>query len=167
MLKDIHSGNISVLNQDVKINIIKIPNLRLPPMPPLGGASSSSRTMAFIDLDQTFANSIIQNQTPTASNHLTTKQYTDNKRKSNPSRSLTNTFGYIMDVDEISTEYGWIADMIDNLSWSFHSSKKILYFKAVKDESNYRYRHTPYSKMASNQGDLDRIARKRGIKGHT
>ena len=67
-LKDIYSVNISVLNQDAKINNIKIPDLGLLPS---GGASSSSRTMAFIDFDQTFtqnqtfANPIIQNQPPT------------------------------------------------------------------------------------------------------
>ena len=44
------------------------------------------------------------------------------------------------DVDEISTEYGLIVDKIDNLSWSFHSNKKVVFFKAVKDGSNYRYR---------------------------
>ena len=50
------------------------------------------------------------------------KRYVDNKTKGGPSHSLTNTFKYIMDdIDEISTEYGWISDKIDNLSWSFHS----------------------------------------------
>ena len=44
------------------------------------------------------------------------------------------------DINEISTEYGLIADKIDNLSWSPHENKKVLYFKALKDGLNYRYR---------------------------
>ena len=44
------------------------------------------------------------------------------------------------DLDEISTEYGLIADKIDDLSWSPHENKKVLYFKALKDGLNYRYR---------------------------
>ena len=57
-------------------------------------------------------------------------------------RYNTNTFKYVMDdINEISTEYGLIADKIDDLSWSFHSNQQVLYFKAINDGSNnYRYR---------------------------
>ena len=69
------------------------------------------------------------------------KKYVDDKTKINPSHSLTNSFKFLMDdLDEISTEYGLIADKIDDLSWSPHENKKVLYFKALKDGLNYRYR---------------------------
>ena len=78
---------------------------------------------------------------PTLNSDAATKKYVDNKTRINPSHSLTNSFKYLMDdLDEISTEYGLIADKIDDLSWSPHENKKVLYFKAVKDGLNYRYR---------------------------
>ena len=59
--------------------------------------------------------------------------------KINPSHSLENTFQYVMgDIDQFSTEYGLVADKIDNLNWSLHS--KVLFFIAQKDGVNYRYR---------------------------
>ena len=78
----------------------------------------------------------------TANNHLVRKDYVDDKTKGGHSHSLTNTLKYIMDDrNEISTGYGWVSDKIDNLSWSFHSNKKVLYFRATNDGSNnYRYR---------------------------
>ena len=91
--------------------------------------------------NQTFSEPITCNKAPTSNNHLTTKAYVDNKTLINPSHSLTNSFEYLMnDINEISTEYGLIADKIDNLSWSPHENKKVLYFKALKDGLNYRYR---------------------------
>ena len=78
---------------------------------------------------------------PTLNSDAATKKYVDDKTKINPSHSLTNSFKYLMDdLDEISTEYGLIADKIDDLSWSPHENKKVLYFKALKDGLNYRYR---------------------------
>ena len=78
---------------------------------------------------------------PTLNSDAASKKYVDNKTRINPSHSLTNSFKYLMDdIDEISTEYGLIADKIDDLSWSPHENKKVLYFKAVKDGLNYRYR---------------------------
>ena len=78
---------------------------------------------------------------PTSDSDATTKKYVDNKTRINPSHSLTNSFKYLMDdINEISTEYGLIADKIDDLSWSPHENKKVLYFKAEKDGLNYRYR---------------------------
>ena len=84
---------------------------------------------------------IVNLNEPTLNSDATTKKYVDDKTKINPSHSLENTFKYLMDdLDEISTEYGLIADKIDDLSWSHHENKKVLYFKAVKDGLNYRYR---------------------------
>ena len=69
------------------------------------------------------------------------KRYIDDRTKNKPSHSLKNSFKYVMDdLDEISSEYGLIVDKIDNLSWSFHSNKKVVFFKAIKDGSSYRYR---------------------------
>ena len=84
---------------------------------------------------------IINLNEPTLNSDASTKKYVDDKTRINPSHSLTNNFKYLMDdINEISTEYGLIADKIDNLSWSPHQNKKVLYFKAVKDGLNYRYR---------------------------
>ena len=84
---------------------------------------------------------IVNLNEPTLNSDATTKKYVDNKTLINPSHSLTNSFEYLMnDINEISTEYGLIADKIDNLSWSPHENKKVLYFKALKDGLNYRYR---------------------------
>ena len=84
---------------------------------------------------------IVNLNEPTLNSDATTKKYVDNKTKIKPSHSLTNSFKYLMnDINEISTEYGLIADKIDDLSWSPHENKKVLYFKAVKDGLNYRYR---------------------------
>ena len=79
---------------------------------------------------------------PTADKDVSNKQYVDGKTKSGPSHTLTNTFKYVMDdINEISTEYGLIADKINDLIWSFHSNQHVLYFKAINDGSNnYRYR---------------------------
>ena len=76
---------------------------------------------------------IVNLNEPTLNSDATTKKYVDNKTLINPSHSLTNSFEYLMnDINEISTEYGLIADKIDNLSWSPHENKKVLYFKALK-----------------------------------
>ena len=84
---------------------------------------------------------IVNLNEPTLNSDAATKKYVDNKTRINPSHSLTNTFKYLMDdINEISTEYGLIADKIDDLSWSPHENKKVLYFKALKDGLNYRYR---------------------------
>ena len=86
-------------------------------------------------------NQLIDLSDPSSDKNAATKKYVDDKTKINPSHSLTNSFKYLMDdLDEISTEYGLIADKIDNLSWSPHENKKVLYFKALKDGLNYRYR---------------------------
>ena len=79
---------------------------------------------------------------PTLESDVATKKYVDSKTKINPSHSLKNAFKYVMDdINEISTEYGLIADRIADLQWSPHSNKKVLYFRAIKDGSNnYRYR---------------------------
>ena len=84
---------------------------------------------------------VINVSDPTLGTDVVNKKYVDGKTKSGPSHNLTNTFKYVMnDINEISTEYGWISDKIDNLSWSFHSNQRVLYFKAVKNGNNYRYR---------------------------
>ena len=85
---------------------------------------------------------IVSVDDPTSDTDVTNKKYVDLKTKINPSHSLKNTFKYVMDdINEISTEYGLIADKIDVLQWSPHSNKKVLYFRANKDGSNnYRYR---------------------------
>ena len=84
---------------------------------------------------------VINVSDPTLGTDAVNKKYVDGKTKSGPSHNLTNTFKYVMDdINEISTEYGWISDKIDNLSWSFHSNQRVLYFKAVKNGNNYRYR---------------------------
>ena len=86
-------------------------------------------------------NQLIDLSDPSSDKNAATKKYVDDKTKINPSHSLTNSFKYLMDdLDEISTEYGLIADKIDDLSWSPHENKKVLYFKALKDGLNYRYR---------------------------
>ena len=86
-------------------------------------------------------NQLIDLSDPSSDKNAATKKYVDDKTKINPSHSLENTFKYLMDdLDEISTEYGLIADKIDDLSWSPHENKKVLYFKALKDGLNYRYR---------------------------
>ena len=86
-------------------------------------------------------NKIINLHEPILNSDATNKKYVDNKTRINPSHSLTNSFQYLMnDINEISTEYGLIADKIDDLSWSPHENKKVLYFKALKDGLNYRYR---------------------------
>ena len=86
-------------------------------------------------------NQLIDLSDPSSDKNAATKKYVDDKTKINPSHSLTNSFKYLMDdIDEISTEYGLIADKIDDLSWSPHENKKVLYFKAVIDGLNYRYR---------------------------
>ena len=107
-------------------------------------------TSNFLKLDGTVAmtgdlnmgnHKILSLNEPTLNSDATTKKYVDNKTLINPSHSLTNSFEYLMnDINEISTEYGLIADKIDNLSWSPHENKKVLYFKAEKDGLNYRYR---------------------------
>ena len=85
---------------------------------------------------------VINVRDPMLGTDAVNKKYVDGKTKSGPSHNLTNTFKYVMDdINEISTEYGLIADKIDDLSWSFHSNKQVLYFKAINDGSNnYRYR---------------------------
>ena len=86
-------------------------------------------------------NQLIDLSDPSSDKNAATKKYVDNKTLINPSHSLTNSFEYLMnDINEISTEYGLIADKIDDLSWSPHENKKVLYFKALKDGLNYRYR---------------------------
>ena len=44
------------------------------------------------------------------------------------------------DINEMSSKYDVVVDKIDDLSWSFHSNQNVVYFKAQKDGSNYRYR---------------------------
>ena len=85
---------------------------------------------------------VINVSDPTLGTDAVNKKYVDGKTKSIPSHTLTNTFKYVMDdINEISTEYGLIAEKIDDLSWSFHSNQQVLYFKAINDGSNnYRYR---------------------------
>lgn len=79
--------------------------------------------------------------TPSDDTDGVSKKYVDDKTKTNPSHSLEKTRKYIMaDINEISTEYGLVADKIDNWNPSFHSNKKVLYFRENKDGSNYRYK---------------------------
>ena len=78
---------------------------------------------------------------PIRDSDASTKKYVDTKTIIKPSHSLTNSFEYIMNnVNEISAEIDTIIDKIDELSWSPHENKKVLYFKAVKNGLNYRYR---------------------------
>lgn len=75
------------------------------------------------------------------------KSYVDSKIGSSspsnpnlPSHKI-NIFKYLMrTTDEISTEYGWISNKIDDLSWSFRQNKKVLNFQTIKDGVNYRVR---------------------------
>ena len=60
----------------------------------------------------------------------------DTKSGVAPSHKIENTFKYLMnDINEISTENGWLADKIDKLAWSFHVNKKVLYFTATKNNA--------------------------------
>ena len=88
-------------------------------------------------------NQLIDLSDPSSDKNAATKKYVDDKTIQKPSHSLENTFKYVMaDIDEISTEYGLIADKIDDLPWSPHTNKKVLYFRAQNDgsDNNYRYR---------------------------
>ena len=98
----------------------------------------SSNISADLDMKN---HKIINVETPGGDSDVANKKYVDDKKKIQPSHSLENTFQYVMDdIDQFSTEYGLIADKIDNLNWSLHSKKKVLYFRAQKDGVNYRYR---------------------------
>ena len=72
---------------------------------------------------------IINIEAPDDDSDVANKKYVDDKTKLQPSHSLENTFQYVMDdIDKFSTEYGLIADKIDNLSWSFHSNNIIRFY---------------------------------------
>ena len=97
----------------------------------------TNNMLANLNLDD---NLLINVADPNSETDGVNKRYIDNGTMNKPSHSLENKCKYAMDIDEISTEYGLIADRIDNLNWSFHSNKKVIFFKAVKNGSNYRYR---------------------------
>ena len=105
-------------------------------------ADSNFLNISGVSTDLNMNNHKITNiSKPTADGDCANKKYVDDKTKIQPSHSLENTFQYVMDdIDQFSTEYGLIADKIDNLNWSLHSNKKVLYFRAQKDGINYRYR---------------------------
>ena len=138
-----------LLNGNLNANQYKIENLKLPTT--IGDAvnkqycddnflkvGGGNTMLAILDMNN---NQITNLSQPIDDESAATKKYVDSKTIIKPTHHLTNSFQYLMnDINEISTEYGLIADKIDDLSWSPHENKKVLYFKAVKDGLNYRYR---------------------------
>ena len=58
-----------------------------------------------------------------------------------PSHSLKNTFKYLMEnINSFTEEYGWNSGTFTNIGWSFHTNLRVLFFTAVKNGANYRYR---------------------------
>ena len=101
----------------------------------LDGTNSTS---ASLNLNN---NLLINLADPISETNATNKKYVDDKIKASQSHRLSNVFKYIMqDLDEISSENRVIVDKIDDLSWSFHTNKKVVFFKAIKSGLNYNYK---------------------------
>ena len=141
--------SLGILQGNLNANNNKIINLTLP-MNIEDATNKEYVDDNFLKLDGTNSmsaslnsnnNLLINLADPIRETNATNKKYVDDKIKASQSHRLSNVFKYIMqDLDEISSENRVIVDKIDDLSWSFHTNKKVAFFKAIKSGLNYNYK---------------------------